>query len=89
VNHFGDFRQPPMAGTEFTIGGNRPGNQQHQAWPQALTAGGEQVFSGGLEDWMTCADQTAQIRKKGIEVGLDRLEQLGNRGHDTSDDNRS
>jgi hypothetical protein len=39
------------------------------------------MFSCRLQNWMTSADQTAQIGQQGIEVGLDRLEQLGDRRH--------
>jgi hypothetical protein len=42
------------------------------------------MLGRGLQDWMARADQAAQIGQQGIEVGLDRLEQLCDRRHKIS-----
>jgi hypothetical protein len=42
------------------------------------------MLGGGLKNGMARADQGAQVRQQGIEVGLDRLKQLCNGRHDTS-----
>jgi hypothetical protein len=84
VDHLGDLGQAPVARTEAAIGADGTGEQQNDPWAQALATGSEQVFSGSLKNGMACADQATQIGQEGIEVGLDRLEQLCNRGHDTS-----
>ena len=31
VDHLGDLRQAPVARTELAVGGDRPGDQQHNA----------------------------------------------------------
>ena len=81
MDHLGDLGQAAMARAELTIRRHRPRQQQDDAGPQALAPGGKQMFSCRLQNWMTSADQTAQIGQQGIEVGLDRLEQLGDRRH--------
>jgi hypothetical protein len=66
VNHLGDFGQTPVARTQVTVRGDRPGDQQDNAWPQSLATGGKQVLCGSLENRMTRADQAAQIGQEGI-----------------------
>jgi hypothetical protein len=43
VDHLGDFGQTPVARTQVTVRGDRPGDQQDNAWPQSLATGGKQV----------------------------------------------
>ena len=81
VDHLGDLGQAAMARAQLTGWVHRPRQQQHDAGPQALAPSGEQVFCSCLQNRMTSADQTAQIGQQNIEVGLDRLEQLGDRRH--------
>jgi hypothetical protein len=47
------------------------------------------MFGSRLENRMTGADQSAQIRQQDVEIVLDRMEQLCNGGHDPSRVKRS
>ena len=84
VNHLGDLGQAPMARTEFTIHGDRPGKQQHDAGAQPLAPRCKQVLGSGLKNRMASPNQAAQIGQQGIQISLHGLEQLCNRCHNTS-----
>ena len=84
MDHLGDLRQAPMAGAEGAIGSDGSRNQQHDAGTEPFATGGEEMLGCRLEDRVAGADHGPQIRKQGIEVGLDRLKQLCNGRHGTS-----
>ena len=83
VDHLGDLRQAAMTRGQLTIGRQGAGNQQNNARPQALATSAEQVLGRGLKDRVSSADQAAQVTEQGLEIGLDRLQQLGNGDHES------
>jgi len=84
MDHLGDLRQPPVPRTQLTSWVDGTAEQQHDAGPQSLTPGGEQMFRRSLQDRMARADQGAQVGQQHIQVVLDGLKQLSNSCHTTS-----
>jgi hypothetical protein len=73
VDHFGDLGQAPVPGTESAVWGDGFGEQQNNAWPQALTACSKKMFSRRLQDGMAGTNETAKFGQKSVQVGLNRL----------------
>ena len=82
VNHLGDLRQAPVPSGELTIRSESARHQQHDAGAQTLASGAEQMLCSSLKNRVPRSNQAAQIAQQGLEVGLDGLKQLCNRGHD-------
>ena len=68
MDHLRDLGQAAVAGAQAAIGRDGAGEEQHNAGPQALAAGGKEMLGGRLKNWMASADQGAKVGQQGIEV---------------------